>query len=208
MANLIKRVRSLIYDKLDLEVEGTSKEAGETIMKHLQDQTRQMTLSTEHRGGGAVQSNPSGHLFLNYLDDALERLDVHGRELAVQKELGVQKKAIDKLTMNALDNHSTISQLQTRVETLSVTSETYLDLRRRFVGWWRRDVEGGKLYYKGLKAGNERAHEGDCVADAVMWEKDNRTDTSRYQKIYGFDYRSVLKFRTCIDIRSCLLFTN
>ena len=51
-SGLVKRVWGLIYDELDVEVEEESEEAEKTIMEHLQDQTKYMTISAERREGG------------------------------------------------------------------------------------------------------------------------------------------------------------
>ena len=50
-------------------------------------------------------SIPTCQLLLNRLDDALEKLDVQG------KELGVQRKQINELTLNTVNNNIIISQL-------------------------------------------------------------------------------------------------
>ena len=97
-------------------------------MDRLQNQTRYMTISAEHRGDNAVFNNHSGHLLLNRFDDAREKL-------------GVLRKQVDELVLDNVYNKSTISQLQSRVETLSVTSEAYFDVHRRFLDGQRRDVE-------------------------------------------------------------------
>ena len=43
------------------------------------------------------------------------------------------------------------------------------------------------------------AHEGDALGDAVLFDRDHRTDRSIYRELYGLEYEKVLAFRTYTD---------
>ncbi len=49
------------------------------------------------------------------------------------------------------------------------------------------------------RGGNIVAHEGDAFGDAVLFDRDRRTDRSIYRELYGLDYQQVLDFRTYTD---------
>ena len=52
---------------------------------------------------------------------------------------------------------------------------------------------------KAIREGNIIAYEGDALGDAILFDRDQRTDKSIYRELYGLDYQQVLDFRTYID---------
>ena len=51
------------------------------------------------------------------------------------------------------------------------------------------------------REGNIIAHEGDAFIDAVLFDRDQRTERSIYRELYGLDYQQVLDFRTYTDVQ-------
>lgn len=52
---------------------------------------------------------------------------------------------------------------------------------------------------KAIREGNIIAYEGDALGDAMLFDRDQRTDRSIYRELYGLDYQQVLDFRTYTD---------
>ena len=88
-------------------------------------------------------------------------------------------------------------ELEDRMRGLVTTSEGYLILRRRFIDVFKRDVKGFDMTGStAIREGNAVAHHGDAIADAIMFDQDNRTDDSIFEELYGLNPRQVLKYRT------------
>ena len=108
---------------------------------------------------------------------------------------------IDEHQKQTDEHQKRISSLESRVRYLVQSSEGYLTIRRRFLDLYKRDIKGIEEL-KGLKAireGNLIAHEGDALGDAVLFDRDQRTDRRTYRELYGLDYLQVLDFRTYTD---------
>ena len=49
---------------------------------------------------------------------------------------------------------------------------------------------------KAIREGYVRAHEGDALGDAMLFDHDRRHDKSLYRELYGLDYAQVLELST------------
>lgn len=107
--------------------------------------------SAEYGGAGDITTygNPAGRTLLEERHDMKE----------LMKRLDTQQKKME----------TQITDLQNRVEILTQTSEGYRKIRRRFLEVYRRDILG-EVDSQGLQRigdGNQAAHNGDAVADAL-----------------------------------------
>lgn len=99
-----------------------------------------------------------------------------------------------------VDEHmEEILTLKSRVGLLVQSSDGYLTIRRRFLDVYKRDVLGELTGSKAIQEGNSIAYEGDALGDAVLFDRDHRTDARIYRELYGLDYKQVLEFRTYTD---------
>ena len=69
-------------------------------------------------------------------------------------------------------------------------------IRRRFLDVYKRDVQEMQELKgsKAIREGNSIAHDGDVIGDALLYDKDKRTDTKVFQELYGLDYLKILDF--------------
>ena len=80
-----------------------------------------------------------------------------------------------------------------------------LKAQRRFLDVYKRDIKGIEELKgsKAIREGNLIAHEGDALGDAlgdaVLFDRDQRTDRSIYRELYGLEHQQVLDFRTYTD---------
>ena len=110
--------------------------------------------------------------------------------------------AKDEKRASQIDEHQRqISSLESRVRQLVQSSEGYLSTRRRFLDVYKRDIKAMNELKgsKAIREGCRTAHEGDALGDAVLFDRDQRTDRSIYRELYGLDYLQVLDFRTYTD---------
>jgi hypothetical protein len=79
------------------------------------------------------------------------------------------KEMMKRLAHNLEKTDAQITDLQHRVKSLTQTSEGYHKIRRRFFKVYRRDVlnEVDRQGLKIIGEGNEAAHHGDVVVDAL-----------------------------------------
>ena len=138
-----------------------------------------------------VYANSGGH-------GVLQRLEQMERKIMVLESKDEQKSSQIKEHQKDIDEFKkNISFLECRVRQLGQTSEGYLSIRRRFIDVYKRDVKGMEEF-KGSKAiyeGNIKAHNGDALVDAVLFDRDQRTDKSIYRELYGIESQQVLDYR-------------
>lgn len=81
------------------------------------------------------------------------------------------------------------------------TSEGYLSNRRQLLDEYKRDIKAMKELKgsKTIREGNLIAHEGDALGDAIVFDRDQRTDRRIYRDLYGLDHKQILNFRTYTD---------
>jgi hypothetical protein len=80
---------------------------------------------------------------------------------------------------------------------LRQAAQGHYTLRRRFLAQLINvpsdDDEGVRKKSKAIKQGNEVAHGGDAVSDAVIYHRGERTDADQYVRIYGMSWQQVLE---------------
>ena len=111
-----------------------------------------------------------------------------------------------KKKTSQIDEHQKkILSLESRVRLLVQSSEGYLSIRRRFLDKYKRDVKAiGELKgSKAIREGNLTAYEGDALGDAVLFDRDQRTDRGIHRELYGLDHEQVLDFSTYTDCLIC-----
>ena len=112
--------------------------------------------------------------------------------------------AKDAKRENKISEHQKhISSLESRVRCLVQSSEGYLQIRKRFLDVYKRDIKAieGFKPSETILEGNMVTREGDAFGDAVLFDRDQRTDRSIYRELYGLDYQQVLDFGTYTDDR-------
>lgn len=87
--------------------------------------------------------------------------------------------------------------LKGQVGRLMDSSESYYSIRKRFLDVYQRDIKGEEAlkWSKSILEGNQKAHEGDAITDAMLFEKEKRTDKRLYRELYGLGHERVLEFR-------------
>ncbi|KAL9640853.1 MAG: hypothetical protein Q9164_000011 [Protoblastenia rupestris] len=119
--------------------------------------------------------------------------------------------ARDEKRASQIDEHQKrISSLESRVGHLTQSSEGYLSIRRRFLDIYKRDIKViEKLKsLKAIREGNLIAYEGDALGDAVLFDRDQRTDRSIYRELYGLDHQQVLDYHSASNDGGLFLVLN
>ena len=91
--------------------------------------------------------------------------------------------------------------LQTKVTQLSQCTQDYMKIRKRYIAFYERDFKGRD--FKGsdaIEGGNIRAHVGDAVADAMLFDEDSTLDKTLYEELYGLEPTKVLEWNGTYDI--------
>ena len=191
------------------------------IKSRLRDGAEHVT--TGQGGHNHVYANPGGHGILRELEQMrmemkilmandekkTSQIDEHQKRIDEgQKQIDEHQKRIDE-GQKQIDEHQKridedqkhISSLESHVKRLVQCSDGYLSIRRRFLDVFKRDIMDMKELKgsKAIREGDSRAHEGDALGDAVVFDRDQRTDRSIYRELYGLDHQQVLDFRTYTD---------
>ena len=135
-------------------------------------------------GNNLVYANSGGHGILGELEQMKGTMEI------LMAENKKNTSQIDKHQKQTDEHQKHISSLESRVRRLVQSSEGYLTIRRRFLDVYKRDIKAMEEL-KGSKAirdGNLRAHEGDALGDAVLFDRDQRTDRSIYRELYGLEH--------------------
>ena len=79
----------------------------------------------------------------------------------------------------------------------SRAQKIYLSIWRRFLDVYQRDIKGREdiRSSKMTQQGNQKAHHGDALGDALVFDRDKRSDRRLYRELYGLSYEQVLTFR-------------
>lgn len=119
----------------------------------------------------------------------------------LRKEIKIVTSKYEGSARQIDEHQKQIVSLEGRVGRLTQSSEGYLLIRRRFLDVYKRDIKTMKeLKGSGaIRRGNLIAHQGDALGDAMVYDRDHRTDASLYRELYGLDYNQVLDFRTYTD---------
>ncbi|KAL2059455.1 hypothetical protein ABVK25_000748 [Lepraria finkii] len=155
------------------------------IKLRLRDRAEHITMG--QAGNKLVYANSGGHGVLGELADMKMKLDIL---IAETSQIDEHQKEIDEYQKKN-------SSLESRVKLLTQTSERYLSIRRRFLDIYKRDIKGIEELKgsKAIREGNQIAHEGDALWDAMLFDRDQRKDKTTYRDLYGLDYSQVLDFQ-------------
>ncbi|MCJ1223396.1 hypothetical protein MMC12_000036 [Toensbergia leucococca] len=158
----------------------------------------------EHVTIGQIGKRMSTQIREGFRHGILEELEQMKREMSILT-------AKDEKRASQIDEHQKqISSLESRVRHLVQSSEGYLSIRRRFLDVYKRDMEAMEELKdsRAIREGNIIAHEGDALGDAVLFDRDQRTDRSIYRELYGLDYQQVLDFHSASDDGGLFLVLN
>jgi hypothetical protein len=108
-------------------------------------------------------------------------------------------KRVKGLEDNKAKMDTLITDLQNRVQALSLASAGYRKIRNRFIDVYRRDVRHdldnqGRDNIAGV---NEAAHHADAVADASLYTSRERTDETVLFEIYGLSAIQISSLGKC-----------
>ncbi len=94
-----------------------------------------------------------------------------------------------------LDQHQAeMRVLKAEVRVLKASAERYAQIRGRFLENFRRYVvSGAPINANTIHTGDNTAHEGDAVADALIYRTKRRSDPTIFRLLYGFSHDEVLK---------------
>ena len=148
-----------------------------------------------HNGDKDVHAKPGGQ-------SLLAKLSEMNRTMVVQMgQIEKNQKQIEEHQKELGEQQKEITSLKRHVGRLIESSEGYLSIRRRFLAIYRRDVKGEEVLQgsETIPEGNMRAHEGDALGDAILFDRDQRRDRSLYRELYGLDHTQVLEFCTDQD---------
>jgi len=91
-----------------------------------------------------------------------------------------------------LDQHQAeMRVLNAEVRVLKASAERYAQIRGRFLENFRRYVVSGAPINP--TRGDNTAHDGDAVADALIYRTKRRSDPTIFRLLYGFSHDEVLK---------------
>ena len=107
---------------------------------------------------------------------------------AVQMEVDVLKATVASQGATIASQGATVASLEERVVSLASSLDAYKRIRSRFISTYKRDKLGITTDedQKIISEGNGRAHGGDAVVDAKLYEgMTRRRDPSAFKKLYG-----------------------
>lgn len=109
--------------------------------------------------------------------------------------------------MKAAENQESINQdgdalfqdQEARLKSLTAVCDGYSTMRRRFLGFYRRDVKKlkSKIHDKDIQLGNALAYHGDAIGDAKVYLEDGRDDEEIYIELYGLSVAEVVRLGMC-----------
>ena len=176
------------------EIQVPARQDPEPLIKsRLRDGAEHVTMGQS--GHKLVYANPGGRGILWELEQMRMEVNIlKTKDETNTSQIGEHQKQI-------VEHQKHISSLESRVKRLVQCSDGYLSIRRRFLDVFKRDIMDMKELKgsKAIREGNSRAHEGDALGDAVVFDRDQRTDRSIYRELYGLDHQQVLHFRTYTD---------
>ena len=104
--------------------------------------------------------------------------------------------AKDKKLGNEVGEHKRrMSSLEDRAKQLVQMSNGYLAMRRWFVNLYKRDAKKEVKSSKEIHDGNLVARGGDAIGDAVLFNRDQRTEIKIYRELCGPSCDQVLDLR-------------
>lgn len=156
------------------------------------------------------------HVTLGATDEHLTYGNEHGLDI-LDRLISVERdnlKSQAKMDILARENFKTQTTLADLVQTtssrinlleaqnraLAISSNGYMQIRRRFLEVFKREwgITPEHGYSFEIHQGNKAAHHGDAVTDAIITKQDNRDDKSAYEILYGLTPDEVLAISTLI----------
>jgi len=124
-------------------------------------------------------------------DKGLEKID-ESNHLKI-KERSTEEKLSYLIERDAI-HEASIDQLRAEVRVLRASAEGYVQIRARFIENFRKHVlNEAPINPNIIRTGNVAAHEGDAVADALLYRTERRSDQHIFRLLYGFTHDEVLK---------------
>ena len=156
-----------------------SKEKADTSVSRSQDPTR--------------WGNRSGLSTLEKLSEISAKVDLLGNKIeGLEQENKTLKSTIKRQGIR-------IDQQDAQIRELKEMSVLWVHIRNRFFAVYLRDFHRDRFNSQDqgtiLKEGNETAHYGEPVADALLFETGVRDDKDIYVELYGIWYEEVLEIR-------------
>ena len=170
-------VSGIRYDEFPFPDEDSEQVAKEHLRQQIHD------VNLDQVGERLVYGNSAGLTLLGELEELKESMTL------LQKRVAESETTIE-------GHRKEIAELQTRVGYLTASSEGYLAIRRRFLDVYKRDIKSMEELRnpRAIRNGNVVAHEGDALSDAVVFDRDRRSDRSTFRELYGLEYGQVLEF--------------
>ena len=116
----------------------------------------------------------------------------------LEKQIEELEKQIEEHQKQIEEHQKEITSSKSHVGRLTESSESYLSIRRRFLAIYKRDVKGEEVLQgsEAIREGNVRVYEGDALGDAILFDRDRRSDRTLYRELYELDHTQVLEFCT------------
>lgn len=127
-----------------------------------------------------VYANQGGFVYFEKMD----RLEIEIQKInAKLKESEEKHRESEKKHQESEQRHRASER---QIRALTESSEGYQKVRSRFLSTYLRDILGAKPVEQHIiSAGNRAAHDGDVIADASLYIKQDRTDTNTFVELYG-----------------------
>lgn len=182
VANLAKEKVDLIaFDTITV----TSTTETDTILSTAKANLRREAdniTTLEHVGERLACGNRAGTDLLTMLSEKIEA------QTRLEQTVASNTAEISTLKQ-------TVRAHERQITDLKSASEGFLDIRERFVDVFRWDVlrrrAQGPRTTDAVRRGNERAHHGDAIGDALLFELRGRSDLIVYTQIYGLSLPQV-----------------
>jgi hypothetical protein len=113
-----------------------------------------------------------------------------------QEKTGAQLQRTDAQLQRS---DARITDLEHHVQVLTLASEGYRKIRHRFLEVYRRDVldDVDRQGRKKIGEGNEAAHDGDAVTDALLYTSGERHDEGILIDLYGLGASQISYLGKC-----------
>ncbi|KAL1984359.1 hypothetical protein VTN96DRAFT_9220 [Rasamsonia emersonii] len=123
---------------------------------------------------------------------------VYGNEsgLEIMRTLADLRMQVAKLNTRTELQSLRIDEQSLRIDDLARNCTRYLDVRRRTLDVYRRDILkcATTATKRRTRHGNQTVHGGDAVADADLYITRNRRDNDVFEKLYGLEVSKVSEF--------------
>ncbi|KAL8779557.1 MAG: hypothetical protein Q9213_006885 [Squamulea squamosa] len=167
-------------------------------------------IETTMMGNNKVAGNHNGLQFLRDKERHDTRIEKLERENRLLKNEKVDQAHFNKLQANWEKRftrlESDLSDVRLELATLKAIGESLFDIRRRELHKlfkYHPDITA-QFDYRLIQHGNTTAHEGNALADAALFQRDQRDDRHVYMKLYGLTVEEVIATVNVPDTRRLL----